>query len=33
MYVGIGIFAFVAVLCVVAFIATIRKRRKYERSG
>ncbi len=33
MYVGIGIFAFVAVLCVVAFVVSVRKRRRYEESG
>jgi hypothetical protein len=31
MYIGLGIFFVLAVLCVVAFVVTIRRRRRYER--
>ena len=31
MYIGLGIFAFLAVLCVVAFFVSLKKRRRYER--
>jgi hypothetical protein len=31
-YIGIGIFALLAVLCVVAFFVTMKRRRDYERS-
>jgi hypothetical protein len=30
-FVGIGIFFFVAILCVVAFFASRKRRRDYER--
>jgi hypothetical protein len=33
MFIGVGIFAFVAVLCVVAFVVSVRRRRRYEESG
>jgi hypothetical protein len=33
MYIGLGIFALLAVLCVVAGVVTFRRRRRYEESG
>jgi len=32
-YVGIGIFFFVAILCVVAYFGAMRQRRRYEETG
>ena len=33
MWIGVGIFFFLAILCVVAFFVTMKRRRDYERSG
>jgi hypothetical protein len=33
MYIGLGIFGFLAVLCIFAGIVSIKRRRRYERSG
>jgi hypothetical protein len=33
MYVGAGIFAVVAVLCIVAFVFAMKQRRRYEETG
>jgi hypothetical protein len=30
-FVGIGIFFFVAILCIVAYVVNTRRRRDYER--
>jgi preprotein translocase subunit YajC len=32
-YVGVGIFFFVAILCVVAYFGARRQRRRYEETG
>lgn len=31
MYYGIGIFAFVAILCIVAYFVMMKRRREYEK--
>lgn len=31
MYIGIGIFFFLAILCIIAFFVTMKRRRDYER--
>jgi hypothetical protein len=30
-YYGIGIFSFVAILCIVAYVVMMKRRREYER--
>jgi hypothetical protein len=32
-YIGIGIFFFVAILCVVAYFGAQKQRRRYEATG
>jgi hypothetical protein len=33
LYVGIGVFFFVAILCVVAYVGARKQRRRYEATG
>jgi hypothetical protein len=33
MWIGVGVFFFLAILCVVAFFVTMKRRRDYERGG
>ena len=33
LFIGVGVFFFVAILCVVAFFASRKQRQRYEETG
>ena len=33
LYIGVGVFFFVAILCVVAYFAARKQRQRYEETG